>query len=88
MPMDPKQIGQAYDRITHLWTRDEFDRTNGVAQHERAFAFTDKRGAALDVGCGCNGRFEALLLQHGFTPEGLDISARMIELARSPELHR
>lgn len=80
--MQPKQIGLAYDQITQLWTRPEFNHTNGIAQHERAVAFTDKRGAALDVGCGCNGRIEELLLEKGFTPEGVDISARMIELAR------
>ncbi|KEA63740.1 putative methyltransferase Atu0936 [Marinobacterium lacunae] len=86
--MQPEQIGQAYDQITHLWTSSQFNAENGIAQHLRALAFTDLRGAALDVGCGCNGRFEALLLEKGFSPEGVDISTRMIELAREryPEL--
>lgn len=38
--------------------------------------------AALDVGCGSNGRFIELLGQHGFAVEGLDVSARMLELAQ------
>ncbi|GGB96394.1 hypothetical protein GCM10011352_23140 [Marinobacterium zhoushanense] len=81
--MQPKQIGLAYDQITQLWTRPEFNQANGIHQHERAIAFTNMRGAALDVGCGCNGRIEQLLLEKGFTPEGVDISARMIEQMRA-----
>lgn len=80
--MKPEEIGAAYDQITHLWQDKQFDKNNGIEQHKRALAFTDTPGAALDVGCGCTGRFEALLLEHGFTPEGVDISSGMIELAR------
>jgi len=36
----------------------------------------------LDVGCGSSGRFIEVLLQHGFTPSGLDISTEMIDLAQ------
>ena len=78
----PEQIGRAYDSITHLWQSDDFNRDNGMAEHRRALGFVDGRGAALDVGCGCTGRFIDWLLAEGFTPEGVDISARMIELAQ------
>ncbi len=86
--MKPEETGAAYDQITHLWQSDKFDRTNGIEQHLRALAFLDTPGAALDVGCGCTGRFEELLLERGFMPEGIDISSGMIELARKrmPEL--
>ena len=80
--MQPEQIGQAYDQITHLWQADSFDRRNGIAQHQRALAFSGNRGTALDVGCGCTGRIIDLLLDAGFTAEGVDISAKMIALAR------
>lgn len=80
--MKPRDIGRAYNQITHLWERDEFNRENGIPQHERAIAFVKSRGDALDVGCGCTGRFIDLLLREGFTPKGVDISDEMIRLAR------
>lgn len=79
--MKPKDIGQAYNRITHLWQSDSFDSTNGIEQHRRAIAFSKNKGVALDVGCGCTGRFIDLLLDEGFEPEGLDVSDEMLKLA-------
>lgn len=81
--MKPKEIGQAYNQITHLWEREDFNRQNGIAAHERAIAFQKNRGKALDVGCGCTGRFIDLLLDEGFSPEGVDISDKMITLAQN-----
>ncbi|WP_108124539.1 class I SAM-dependent methyltransferase [Saccharospirillum mangrovi] len=83
--MKPEQIGQAYDRITHLWQSEDFNRNNGIAQHQRAltfFEFGDDKATALDVGCGCNGRLIDWLLAEGFQPEGVDVSAEMIRLSR------
>ncbi|WP_337842452.1 class I SAM-dependent methyltransferase [Rheinheimera sp.] len=80
--MTPEQIGQAYDQITHLWTRDSFNRHNGLAQLQRAMAFVRRPGPALDVGSGCTGRFLDLMLQQGYQPQGLDISVQMLQLAR------
>lgn len=86
--MRPQEIGKAYDEITHLWERDDFDRSNGIEAHERAIAFCTNRGRALDVGCGCSGRFIDLLQREGFRPEGVDVSGRMVCLARqrNPEV--
>jgi len=80
--MNPQQTGLAYDKITHLWQRDSFDRTNGIAQHKRALAFAKNRGNALDIGCGCTGRFIDLLIEENFTPVGIDVSVEMIRLAK------
>lgn len=80
--MQPIDTGKAYDKITHLWQREGFDRTNGIAQHEKALSYAKNRGLALDVGCGCTGRFIDLLLRHGFTPQGIDISQKMLQLAQ------
>lgn len=80
--MTPADVGRAYDGLAHIWDGDGFDRRNGVAQHERAIAFAAAGGAALDVGCGCSGRFVDLLQARGFAVEGVDVSARMIERAR------
>lgn len=80
--MNPKDIAKAYDKITHLWERKDFDRNNGVHQHKKAVAFARNKGKALDVGCGCTGRFIDLLQCEGFSPEGVDISTNMIGLAK------
>lgn len=80
--MNPQEIATSYDQLAAHWESEVFPRTNGIAQHERAIAFTDRRGPALDIGCGSSGRLIDLLLKCGFTPEGLDISSRMLELAR------
>ncbi len=86
--MSPQDIGKAYNQITHLWESENFNRNNGIDQHKRAIAFVKNRGKALDVGCGCTGRFIDLLLNEGFSPEGVDISEEMIRLAekRHPEI--
>jgi cyclopropane fatty-acyl-phospholipid synthase-like methyltransferase len=81
--MKPKDIGKAYDLITRLWESDNFDKNNGIQQHKRAITFSKNKGVALDVGCGCTGRFIDLLLDKGFEPEGLDVSDEMLKLAKT-----
>lgn len=87
--MNPDEIGLAYDKITHLWDDKVFNVSNGIHQHERAIKFVERRGKALDVGCGRTGRFIELLLNEGFSPEGLDVSKEMLSLARQkhPAIH-
>jgi SAM-dependent methyltransferase len=80
--MKPSDIARSYDQIADRWNSETFPRNNGIAQHERAIAFLKDKRHALDVGCGCNGRIIDLLRSHGFDVEGLDISRRMIELAK------
>ncbi len=79
--MNPVETGKKYDTITHLWESDRFNRDNGMAAHRRALQFVTQQGRALDVGCGCTGRFIDLLLEEGFQPEGLDVSGKMLALA-------
>lgn len=79
--MESAQIGKAYDQITHLWTDNEFNMSNGIEQHKKALTFVHKPGKALDIGCGCTGRFIDLLLGEGFTPVGIDVSFQMAQLA-------
>ena len=80
--MKPNLTGKAYDQITHRWARDTFNNENGIDQHERAIAFVESYGIALDVGCGCNSRYLECLTSKGFVYEGLDVSEEMISLAR------
>lgn len=80
--MTPEQIASSYNQIAQHWDCPEFDRGNGVPQHERALQFLSERGRALDVGCGSSGRIIDLLLKHGFEVEGLDISSGMLKRAK------
>ncbi len=86
--MDPEATGREYDKIAEHWLEPHLA-SNGIAPFERAIQFTENRGPALDLGCGCNGRFIDLLLKKGFQPEGLDVSSRMLDLARKrhPQIH-
>jgi SAM-dependent methyltransferase len=80
--MTPSEVAASYDTIAERWIAEDFPRSNGIAQHERAIAFVTRRRHALDVGCGSSGRIIRLLTHYGFDVEGVDLSARMIELAR------
>lgn len=79
--MQPSEVAASYDTIAHHWLEPHLD-NNGIRQHEHALKFRPAGGWALDVGCGCNGRFLRLLASRGYEVEGLDISAQMISLAR------
>jgi SAM-dependent methyltransferase len=79
--MEAEAIGHSYDQLAKGW-QDLPNKSYGVAQFERAIKFAKNRGAALDIGCGSEGRMIDLLIKYGFQPEGVDVSAGMIALAR------
>jgi predicted TPR repeat methyltransferase len=87
--MHPQLVAASYDQIADRWLDDQFSRENGVAQHARALAFLSASGAgvALNVGCGCNTRFNKPMRERGLSLEGLDLSLRMVELARASDPH-
>lgn len=37
--MTPEETGKAYDTITHLWTRPEFNQKNGITAYQKALSF-------------------------------------------------
>ena len=85
--MHPIDIGSAYDQLAERWLDHRFSRTDGVRQHEHALSFLDDRrgGWALNVGCGCNTRFNSLMRDRGLQIEGIDASARMVALAKAAD---
>jgi len=85
--MHPVDTGKAYDQLATIWNSDSFNRLNGIKQHQRALKFCKNMGNALDIGCGCNGRFIDLLAAKGLQPEGLDVSGEMIRLAQLRHPH-
>lgn len=85
--MSPREVAASYDRIADRWDNPAFDRSNGIAQHERALAWMRNTGTALDVGCGSSGRFIELLFSRGFQVEGVDLSNEMLHRARRRHPH-
>lgn len=80
--MTPEQTARSYDKLAAHWNSDDFNRSNGIAQHRRAIAFAPGRGNAIDIGCGSSGRIIELLISEGFEVEGLDLSPEMLRLAK------
>lgn len=85
--MTPEQTAASYNQIAQHWDCPEFDRDNGIPQHERALQFVSKLGRALDIGCGSSGRIIDLLLKRGFEVEGLDLAPEMLKRARQHHPH-
>lgn len=85
--MTHRAIASAYDQLADRWRDERFSRDNGIAQHRRAVGFLEGAGSgwALNVGCGCNTRFNALLRAEGLDLEGVDISGRMVALAQAAD---
>lgn len=85
--MPTPSTAAAYDLLAERWQDAAFNGANGIGQHERALAFVDGTGEgwALNVGCGCNTRFNPLMRARGLRIEGVDVSARMIALARAAD---
>jgi SAM-dependent methyltransferase len=77
------QVAATYDDLVNRWRDDQFPKANGIAQVARGLVFLkEPDGACLNVGCGCNTRFNAVLRENGLSLEGVDISRRMVEAAR------
>lgn len=83
--MNPDETATRYDQIAQWWQTQHQDSTYGITALERAIQFIPQRRYALDVGCGSSDRFIKVFSKHGFQAEGLDISSKMIHLAR--QLH-
>ncbi len=79
-------IRDGYDRIAHTYAaqRDQFK----SASYLEAFIELIPTGSMiLDVGCGAGKPVDEFLVEHGYAVHGLDISERMIDLARQNVPH-
>lgn len=80
--MDPNTLSEKYNRIADWWNQKHLESSYGVKPIERAIQYCTNRNNALDVGCGAGGRVIRKLLENGFKVTGLDVSSRMIEIAK------
>jgi len=87
LEMQHSSIALAYDELAERWLDERFGRTDGVHQHKRALGFLAEgiSGWALNVGCGCNTRFNPPMRERGLEIEGIDISERMVALANAAD---
>ncbi|TSK08504.1 MAG: class I SAM-dependent methyltransferase [Geobacter sp.] len=79
--MNPKELGNKYDKIAQWWHENHRDSRYGLEQLDLAIKFVSGGRSALDVGCGAGGRIIRKLKEHGFAVTGLDVSEKMIALA-------
>ncbi len=80
--MTPLELGENYDIIAPVYQREMMRSDYGVAALRRAMRCCRRVGSALDVGCGVGGRMIDALQSAGFMPEGIDVSAGMLQLAK------
>ncbi len=85
--MKPSELGQKYDKIAAWWDRKLAASDYGTAMLKRAIDYRgdsrDNRSMrALDVGCGSGGRLVSILDDRSFSITGLDVSQKMVALAR------
>lgn len=86
--MTPETIGKKYDKVAVWWNENNKNSTYGIKQIERAIKYCKKRDKALDVGCGTGGRVIHKLVKDGFEVKGIDVSEKMLSIAKShhPEI--
>ncbi len=75
--------GNLYDKIADWWNSQHLDSKYGLDQLETALQFVETKRTALDVGCGSGGRMISKLLAEGFSVKGIDVSSKMIEIAKA-----
>jgi SAM-dependent methyltransferase len=78
-----KVVEDGYDRLALLYHQRRIDRYWSVAPDVEAFAKQLRPGCAvLDVGCG-SGYIASILEGKGLRVTGIDVSSKMIELAKA-----
>lgn len=80
--MKPVLLGIKYNKIAQWWHERHFESNYGVKQFEKALGFCSKKKNALDVGCGAGGRFIRILEDEGVNVTGIDVSSKMISIAK------
>ena len=77
-----ERVRRGYDRIAERYAaaRDQF---KSVPYLERFAALLPPGGHVLDLGCGAGVPSARFLIDRGFSLTGIDISSRMLELARA-----
>jgi len=79
---DTSVTGKNYDKIALWWQDRHKDSAYGLDALKKALSMSGG-SRALDVGCGSGGRFVLAMQDAGYSVVGVDISEKMIELAKA-----
>ena len=85
--MKPEEIGEKYNKIANWWHEKHKNSEYGIKQIERAIRYCKKKETALDVGCGSGGRIIRKLCEEGFQVKGLDVSKKMLKIAKAEHIN-
>ncbi len=77
-----EDLARTYDRIAQDWHRDPEHDDWWVAGTEKFLSYLSPGATVLDVGCG-SGMKSKFMSERGFKVTGIDISARLLEIART-----
>lgn len=80
--MEPVIIGKKYDKVAKWWDNRHRGSSYGLKPLQRAIGYCKNHRTALDVGCGSGGRMIFTILECGFEVTGVDVSRKMLDLAR------
>lgn len=75
-------IGKKYDKIATWWNSNVAFSKRGLKEVELILNLAKGGKSALDVGCGSGGRVIQMLTDAGFQVTGIDVSRKMVDLAR------
>lgn len=83
-PGDPvRLVADSYDAVAERYAAARRERTGGLRRLLDTLAERLSPGAsALDVGCGSGVPVARFLVDHGFFVTGLDVSTRLLDIAR------
>lgn len=70
-----------YDKIADKYTQQYFNDLTDATYIDKFIALLPKNSKVLDVGCG-PGTFTKYLLERGFDVEGVDLSSKMLRIAK------
>ncbi len=84
MKKDPKDIVRdGYDRIAEQYDNDKYrSHFSDEAELDEFMSLVKPGGHVLDAGCGSGRRVARVLVDNGFQVTGIDISQKMIDLAK------
>lgn len=86
--MNSRKLGENYNKIARWWTKTQMKNPEyGMSYIRKAMGFAKNESKFLDIGCGGTGRVIDEALRNRFEVTGIDVSSKMIELAKEKHPH-
>ncbi len=78
---DNKYVIQTYNKIADKYAGQYFNNLSDRPYFDKFLSYLTKGSRVLDIGCG-NGNFSKYISDQGFDCEGIDLSPKMLKIAR------